>query len=230
MSVTAPFSSMYLMLIAIGLLQTQNLYTESPNKQIIHGLLVEGADYTGKSTICTLLTRRLQTENINVQHNHCFLNSDSIVHFLYEQGSTTQDLHQALHFFAAGILVDVDLFVPKKDIFYIQDRNWLTFHCITELFKEKIPIIPNNFILDKHIPFKWNVLLVSDPETKKKRFEKRTKRTAFNQYFFENPNELQKYEQLLKQKIPENENWLIIDTSKTTAEEVADRIYKFLKT
>ena len=56
-------------------------------KEEIPGILIEGADYAGKSTVCEALNNKLTArKKINIHFGHCILSNSPVVKFLWQKG------------------------------------------------------------------------------------------------------------------------------------------------
>lgn len=210
--------------IVVILLAFTELKAEQP---VLNGLLIEGSSYTGKSTICHLLAQRLATQHPIIKRNHLFLGESVLSQFLLKQAKNSLLIFESSPLYLAAVLTDFNFFKPSSDVFYLQDRFWLSMLYNNEFFLQDQQL--DIFIMEKHFAFKWNVLLTVNPEVKQQRFLQRNKRSIFNQYFFDHPEIQEQVDVFMQKNIPKNENWLMIDTSYLTPEKIVEKILDYMQ-
>lgn len=191
----------------------------------INGLLIEGGGYTGKTTVCQLLTERLKKQNI--EYNHLILGNSSLEKSILKQASRSSNVFESAQLYAASFILDLVNFEATEDIFYLQDRSWLSILSMNQLFLQDPELFA--YIHENRFAFRWNVLLTVDPEIKKERFLQREKRSIFNQYSQDHPEIQTEINQFILEQIPSDEEWLIIDTSYLSPNEIVEKIMDFVK-
>jgi thymidylate kinase len=193
----------------------------------LNGILLEGMDYSGKSTVCDLLEETLKERGFVVKKNHFYLSDNFIVKFLFNKAISTEGSEDYHLLYAAGCLLDRFLFREEPGIFYIQDRNWLTHDAWASIEFSETSEVPAGYFLKNHKPFKWNVLLTISYEKIQERFSQREKRSYLNERLFEDKEVFLNYHEYLISRIPSDENWLILDTSNLMPDEVVKKIVEY---
>lgn len=69
--------------------------------QIVNGILIEGMDCSGKSTICELLDQTLK-KKFNTKFNYIFLSDNIIVRFLLDKALSHEGTEDSDLFYASG--------------------------------------------------------------------------------------------------------------------------------
>ncbi|HEY3821975.1 MAG TPA: hypothetical protein VGL81_32635 [Polyangiaceae bacterium] len=192
---------------------------------MIRGLLIEGTDYAGKTTVCSLVAAALQARGVATHVGHCYVHDATILdHFLAEAKKST-DLLQIDWYYTANILLDLGECRRRlPEAFVVQDRHWLSQVGRNEFFHASEPRLPTRTIWDLHLPFEHNFYLASDLVTKRARSALRPAKSVRDRYLRENPERHQQYDEFLRHLLPEAESWTVIDTSPLTPAEVASRI------
>jgi len=181
------------------------------SKKTIPGILIEGDDYSGKSTISHALEKKLQAIGTNnIIYNHYYLSNHPLTSLLVTQAKSFSDKEKKQQLFAVAAMIDYDLFTLQPDHFYIQDRNWLS-----HLNKNKC--IDKNIILKKRIPFAYNVFLTVSCQEQKKRMP--PDKNLASLYY---------KKETLRALIPKQEHWLFIDTSHKSIDAVISEIIYFI--
>ena len=193
----------------------------------LNGILIEGMDYSGKSTVCDLIGETLKDRGFIVEKNHLYLSDNFIVKFLFNKAILTERSEDYHLLYAAGCLLDQFLFREKIGVFYIQDRNWLTHESWASIEFSKSSEVPADYFLKNHRSFKWNVLLTISYEELRERFLQREKKSYLNERIFEDKEFFLNYHEYLISRIPLDENWLILDTSNLIPDEVVKKIVEY---
>lgn len=180
-------------------------------KKIIPGLLIEGEDYSGKSTVAKLLLPKLQ-EKLGkiIVYNHYYLSSDDVISCLIEQARSGVSGITKRKLFAAAAMIDYDLFEIQPNTFYLQDRNWLS-HINGNQF------LNHDIILKKRFAFEYNIFLTVDLQEQKRRMNPNTPIKNSHYTIKE-----------IKQLIPSTENWHFINTTQKIPLEVANKILSLI--
>lgn len=211
--------------------------------QVIDGLLIEGLDYSGKTTIANIVKDALEKKNYNIRTGHGQLASSNLSVFLASEGYSSLPseipkkfpdvsfMKKKLQLHLASLIVDKMLGnqmleeYKKKGIFLIQDRYLLTLQCAKKFFIPDLEIPELKMIEGAEIPFKYNIYLTCSPQERKKRAEAREKQADnLEKYLIAHLNELYKYDELCQSMVKEKPRWHIIDTSDRNPNEVANQI------
>lgn len=203
------------------------LAVESKDNIVIRGVLIEGVNAVGKSTVSQKLKEILTKNGIKLELNHIFFSRNPLVKFTWNKSQETENTPEEPYYFGIGTVLDLNLFFPKSDLFYIQDRNWLSLECWIKFFHPDKQFGPENFLLKNHHRLQWNVFLTASYETVMARNLQRDKKSSHADSILESEDKFIEYTNFCISKIPANENWIVIDTDDTTPDEVVEQILQF---
>lgn len=213
-----------------------DLMTQNISENSIYGVLIEGVDYSGKTSVAKCLCNRLLSEGINARYQHGYLfRSCPINKFLTTQSIKADQSTIKDWFNTTSVLIDLLMFpVMQKELltsFIIQDRQWLTALSRQKFYHKEIEFLTPNLIETSHIPFNHNVYLTCSIKEKRKRVKKRPASSLRDQFLIKNIELHQEFDEfIVSNLIPEDERWLVIDTSGLTIRSVVDQIRKFVGT
>lgn len=188
---------------------TRNNYNIK-NNTIVPGILIEGDDYTGKTTISKEIVRILSKKKLELSYGHYYLSDSSIIKTLNNQARNCKSDIEKNNLRIAAALIDLHTFYIKKGTFYVQDRNWISIN-------KKYNLEGKNKLLLKHHVFSTNIYLKASLETQKKRY---IEVHGKNKYFISLLKENSKNNILL----PVEENWHVLKTDFKSIEELIDKI------
>lgn len=194
-------------------------------KEPLNGILIEGIDFSGKSSVCKLLGEKLTKAGIATETNYCYLSTHPLVSFILKKAIESTDIEEESNYHACATILDRVLFRPKPGTFYIQDRNWYTQACWLKFFAKNYA--PENYLFNTHQKFKWNVFLTISYDTLKGRYEQRLKKSSLNKLLFENQDTFIKYTDLCLSHFPDDEKWIVINTDYLSVEQVTEKILNF---
>ena len=194
---------------------------------IINGVLLEGVDFVGKTTAALSLFRQLDADGIRCKVNKCYANRCELIEFLEGQAGLSDSMLQRDWFYSAAILVDLFL-LEKQELFIVQDRHWLTQAGRNGFFAQETDIVEPKLLEEKHVPFKYNVLLTSSLEAKLERSKKRPPSSPRDRFLAQRPQLHQEYEEYLRTLIPDNENWFVLDTTDLAVDTVTKVIRDYV--
>ena len=216
--------------------------------QVIDGLLIEGLDYSGKTTIAKLVKNKLEERNYNVKTGHGQLAGSDLSRFLAFEAYDTLPaeiptkfpdanfMEKYIKLKLSGLVVDKMLGnqkledYKKQGVFLIQDRYLLTLQCTKRFFTPNLDMPELKMIEEAYIPFKYNIYLTCSSSTRKKRVAARGKEPdRLEKYLIVHFNELYKYDELCQSMVKEKPGWYVIDTSNTKPEEVANQILDLIE-
>ncbi|NTX51176.1 hypothetical protein HUA74_21775 [Myxococcus sp. CA051A] len=192
---------------------------------MIHGLLIEGTDYAGKTTVCKLLGARLTAAGLPARLGHCYVFDMPILDHFLAEAKRTPDLLEIDWFYSANILLDLARChrgLPSG--FLVQDRHWLSQVGRNRFFHPDVSGLPSQLIWDEHLPFAFNYYLTSTPKAKRERALLRPSKSVRDTYLRDNPERHQAYDEYLVSLLPAEERWTVVDTSELRPEQVAERI------
>lgn len=198
------------------------------NPGFIDGVLIEGTDYSGKTTLCHNLAEALAEVNYSCQYGKDYITPTKLSKGIVKLGEKLpfgpeQDLA-----FTLATLAEICQEDCEKGTFYIQDRHWLSILAHNEFFYPGQNQVVNRMLREVHRPFRKNIYLTFDLDTKIKRFQDEPPTSSFDKYLAANPEVHEHYDQFWKGLIPEDENWLVIDTSQNNIKETTQRALEFI--
>lgn len=196
----------------------------------IHGLLLEGVDYSGKTSVANAVSSLVEASGKEVARRNCFVNNHPIMQKLIEQASTSPDMEKRDIFYTSSLLHD--LMLPElslSDHYLIQER-----HVLTQIGRNLFFHSPGaHWHIDDfwrlRRPFSHQVYLTSDIDSKRTRTRRRPPKSPRDEILANDALLHQRYDDAMLKILPEEERWLVIDTSKLDVQEVAVKIFEFLK-
>jgi thymidylate kinase len=190
---------------------------------VIEGVLIEGVDFVGKTTVSRRLVQALVTEGQDAALRQCYMSGSPLVRFLDEEAKRYDSMLVRDRYYSAAIVLDLQLARPS-DAFLVQDRHWLSQLGRNRFFHPEEALIPAGYLEQTHVPFRHNVLLVCDIQDKHERTEGRAVKSPRDRYLRENPAIHQAYEEFLRSLIPSGEDWIVLDTTGRNVEEVVQEL------
>lgn len=191
----------------------------------IPGLLIEGVDYSGKTSVAESLIEMMIGRGRTVYRRACFMNMHPVIDGLLAMAKASDRMDERDVCYTASILLDVSLPPsPPTPGYLIQER-----HVQTQIGR-------NTFFYDDddrwHVdqlrrlrrPFSSQVYLTSDLASKHTRTRTRPAKSPRDALLAGDPLLHQRYDDYMRETLPENESWLVIDTSTLGIAEVAERI------
>jgi thymidylate kinase len=197
------------------------------NRRTIRGLLIEGVDFIGKTTVAEKVVAMLNSAGEDATMRKCYASGSPVVRFLDEEAARHEAMLERDLYYSAAIVLDITLLRPPEE-FLVQDRHWLSQIGRNRFFHHGRDLLPDGLLEGLHIPFEFNVLLTSTLEAKVQRSAGRPSKSPRDRYLRENPAAHQEYETFLRRLLPRDERWLILDTTDQSADEVAHSILRFL--
>jgi hypothetical protein len=191
----------------------------------IDGVLIEGVDYVGKTTVCGHLARLAGVAR-PVSVGRCYLHRTPLIEFLERAAADSDDMIVRDHYYTAALVSDIAM--PRRlDDYRVQDRHWLTQLGRNTFFHSGPDVVPPSYFLEAHRPFARNVLLTSSAAAKADRAAQRPPKSPRDGYLRAHPQVHQEYETFLRTLLPPTEDWLELDTTGLPADEVARRVLDY---
>jgi thymidylate kinase len=191
---------------------------------MIDGILIEGSEQSGKTTVCHLVASALAEHGIATHVGHGYIHANRLLDRFLTASRKASDLLELDWYYSANILLDLTLCrraLPRE--FVVQDRHWYSQVARNEFFHGSAPL-PTELIEAQHIPFTYNVFLKSNLVTKLARARARRSTSMRDAYLRKRPVLHQSYDEYLERRLPRDERWQVIDTSALSPDEVAARI------
>lgn len=202
--------------------------TPQPNSLThqLSGVLIEGSDYAGKSTVARILVNRLTADGFTVDTGKCYLTQNPVVTFLDNEARRYDDLLARDKFYSAAIVCDLEcarVSPPRR--FRVQERHWLSQLGRNLFFHPAAQLIPEGYLEAGHMSFTTQIMLYSDIASKKRRSLSRPPESPRDRLLLGDPGLHQAYDEFIKTLLPSGEAWSIIDISEASPNDVAGRIY-----
>jgi thymidylate kinase len=195
---------------------------------LIDGVLIEGVDYVGKTSVATRMVELLTERGTPASLGKCYLRRTPLIEFLEEQAKRTESMLERDWYYSAAIMADLYAFEPPGT-FVVQDRHWLTQVGRNRFFHPGLELIRPGLLEERHHPFRFNVLLTSSLEAKLERSRSRPPNSPRDRYLAERPTLHQDYEQSLVDLLPASERWTVLDTTRMTIDEVAGAVLELTR-
>jgi thymidylate kinase len=194
-----------------------------PQITLINGLLIEGTDYIGKSSIVRFVMDTLVRRGIQSCHQHCYLCRHPLIDFLESQAKRIDTVIGRDWYYTCAMLLDLFLYQPQES-FVVQERHWLSQVGRNEFFHPGVEFTTSDVLRECHIPFRFQIYLMSDIESKKQRAQSRPPTSPRDRLLAANPTLHQEYDEYVLGILPQHEQWTVIDTSRLNVQEVAKSI------
>lgn len=186
---------------------------------MIDGVLLEGVDYVGKTTVARKVAQLLAVSR-PVDLGRCYVQPSPLVAFLEEEATKYDDMRARDYFYSAALIADLATLTPPST-YRVQDRHWLTQVGRNAFFHPGDDRLPIRYFEEAHLPFTQNVLLTSSAAVKAERAAMRPAKSPRDRYLRAHPDIHQEYEDFLLSLLPPEENWLVLDTTGMPADDVA---------
>jgi thymidylate kinase len=190
---------------------------------MIDGVLIEGVDYVGKTTVARKVAQLLAAVSRPVDLGRCYVQPSPLVAFLEEEATKYDDMLARDYFYSAALIADLATLTPPST-YRVQDRHWLTQVGRNAFFHSGDDRLPIRYFEEAHLPFTHNVLLTSSAAAKAERAAMRPAKSPRDRYLKANPDVHQEYEAFLLPLLPPEENWLVLDTTGLSADDVARQV------
>jgi thymidylate kinase len=198
---------------------------------MINGVLLEGVDYAGKTSIADNLAQTLRGRGVQVIQNQCYLKRGPLIHFLEAQAKQLNTALERDWYYTTALLVDLYLYEQNHEVlgaFIVQDRHWLTTVGRNTFFNRDIEFMRQGLLERRHLPFRFNVYVRTTIEAKIRRCQNRPPKSPRDRYLAENPELHQQYDDFLLKLVPQDEDWLILDTSQISIEEATNAVLDYI--
>lgn len=202
-----------------------------PFRQTIGGVLIEGVDYAGKTTLARNLVEACSDRGLLVRYAKEFLATGPRLHATLKAIATRNFGYEQDLILADATITDIRSYRSEHGL-VIQDRHWFSVFGHLKFFYPSSTASQCATLLREHRTFAHNVYLTSTIEAKRARFTVCPPRSQLDAMLAANPDLHQRYDDYLKELLPTDEPWTVIDTSslpaKTVALEVLGQIGPFL--
>ncbi len=191
------------------------------------GILIEGSDYAGKSTVARLLVNQLRLEGVTVTTGKCYLTSNPVVTFLDEEARRYDDLLVRDKYYSAAIVCDLECARESPAVdFRVQERHWLSQLARNLFFHPTLRLLPDGYLEQRHLAFATQIMLFSDRASKRRRCHSRPPASPRDRLLLADAGLHQAYDEFIKSLLPVTEKWSIIDISDASPEEVVEELHQ----
>jgi thymidylate kinase len=187
----------------------------------INGVLIEGTDFSGKTTIARIVNGYLTGSVLR----RCFLTEHPLVMFIDREARRYDDLETRDKFYTSALLMDLILLPDHRpEAFVVQDRHWLSQVGRNLFFHRYKTDFPVDEIVANHIPFRYNFYLSSDMASRQYRASCRKPNSPRDSLLAANPDIHQRFDEFHLSLLPQQESWHVLDNSSLSAEQTAREI------
>jgi len=220
----------------------------------IYGMVIEGQDCSGKSTICDLLKDRLLNMNIDIITGHGTLTQNNFVKFLsgcaynalpdFNNCNKHKEQHSTLFnkfnkYSMSELILDLLIFEREEKenkCFFLQDRYFFS-QILFNIIMNKNGCLSQEMHMFQSMyrPFLLNIYLTVSESERIDRMHKRSigrKLDGTDLLFYNHPEIATEMDNIAKQLIKnknQRENWMIIDTTISNPKRIANKILEQLK-
>lgn len=195
---------------------------------VVNGLLIEGLNYSGKTTLARAVADILASRGVKVGSGHCFLCAEPVVESLQDlsfnglsgkkpDGFPDPVMMRPFNAFrSAQIMADSQFAALRtwQDGVLVQDRQWLSQVCNNEFFTPGEGFLSPEWIA-RHAPrFTVQVYLTCSPEVRLERAEKRSRPDshALNTYLRANVDSFPEFERTCLELVEKHGGFEVVDT------------------
>ncbi|WP_315792652.1 MULTISPECIES: hypothetical protein [unclassified Bradyrhizobium] len=193
-------------------------------RPVLNGIVIEGTDFVGKTTLANNLLGCLARFGLNAFHRKCFLSKEPIIQFL-SAPSEGRSLEESDWMLTAAYLLD-DINPRELDNFAIQERNWISQVARNRFFHGEKFVEYSRRIEQRHYQFSTQIYLHSCIDAKRARAASRPPKGTRNALLSSDPVLHQEFDEFSMSILPKNEQWLIVDTSSLSPVDVCNIVLK----
>lgn len=202
-----------------------------PRNAPIDGLLIEGVDYAGKTAVTDALERLMTALGWKTVRRACFISQHPIIDALLAQAKASGAMDQRDVFYTSSLLIDLSVPpLPLPNGYLLQERHALTQIGRNTFFYDDPVRWQVETIENLRRPFTAQAYLTSDIVTKRTRTRTRPPKSPRDALLAGDPVLHQRYDDYMRDSLPKDEDWLILDTSHLNVDGVALRLWDYLCT
>jgi thymidylate kinase len=197
---------------------------------VINGVLFEGIDYSGKTSVTKALVGRLAERGIAAERRGCYVSRTPLVHMIDRRALLTDSLRDRDVYYSASMLLDLQLMHREldPDLFLVQDRHWFSQVGRNDFFHAGDEIVDRQLLIEPHVPFRTQVYLWCDVAAKAERVVSRSPKSPRDALLAGDRSLHQAYDDFTRDLLPSDEQWSVIDTSSRSVDEVVDAVINLL--
>lgn len=214
---------------------------EISGNAMISGILFEGLNYVGKTSVIHGVQRLLRDRGEGVVMSHCVLGEEPRLKELDMMAMSSVREDPGSPFPAAEVLsefnvlktaqvvLDTVMHAPAAaqdfEMVRLQDRHWFSQYCNNRYFGGD-PLFSPDWITESAPAFAMSVWLTCEGDERVRRAARsmRARPHRLNQYLTRHVAELDDFDRQCMRWAEQIGGWVVLDTTKTGADEVAARI------
>jgi thymidylate kinase len=196
----------------------------------VRGLLIEGVDYAGKTTIMDGLAERLESQRCSVFRRACFMHEHPIIEALLGLAKASDRMDVRDTCYTSSILLDLTLPpLPSLPGYLLQERHTLTQIARNTFFYDDRVRWQVDTMMRLRRRFTCQIYLTSDLATKRIRTRTRPPKSPRDALLANDPSLHQKFDDFSRNSLPADEDWLIVDTSGRNVPHICRQILDHLQ-
>jgi thymidylate kinase len=208
----------------------------------INGILVEGLNFAGKSTVCRALVARYEQRGVRVDGRHCYITDSPATAELQRLAKQSVVYSPGRPFPDADLLCPFNVYKSSQmlvdsayaigcpyaiggGLMLVQDRHWLTQFGSNEFFTPGEGYLGEEWRTFSAPRFTVQMYLTCSPQERVRRSgDRRGDEHGLNSYYREHLDRLALLDEACLSLIKDDPSWIVVSTDGTTAEETADRL------
>ena len=205
----------------------------------VHGILLDGHECSGKTTLADLLTTELQARGHAVTRSHGTLTKGGLVDAMLGEAVATfddaadrpfRDLELWRRFNSvrsAQLVVDAELAARQEpgDV-RVQDRYWLTQHSFNSFLTPGEGYLAPEWIRARAPRFTVQVYLTCTPATRRERVAARPAKHAVNTFLHRHLDEIVRLDELTLRQVADDPEWTVLCSEQGNAAALAEQVFK----
>jgi thymidylate kinase len=207
------------------------------------GILVEGLNFAGKSTLTQELVRRLRARGERARAGHCWLLDEPLnreVHDrAFESVSRWEDaafpdadymrpfnVYRSAHLLMDTLIATRGTRTAHPAELLVQDRHWLTQYGSNEFFNPGEGLLSRQWIERCAPIFRLHVYVTCSPSVRRRRAESPDTRRhhGLHAYMRAHADRLGAFDELCRGLIGDDPSWIVCSTDDSTPAELATRV------
>ena len=207
----------------------------------VHGILLEGLNYSGKSGLATALVEQLRGHGETVASRHCYIVADPLndrlQHLAFDslgdwaaRPFPDPDLMRTFNVLkSAQMMIDSEL-VARRQAHYsapertlVQDRHWFSQYCNNEFFNADEGLLSTRWVEELAPRFLLQIYLTCSEASRRARAEKRASQPEahdLNRYLRAHLDAIGAFERLNLSFVEHDPNWTVVHTDDMAIEDV----------
>ncbi|WP_128092208.1 hypothetical protein [Streptomyces resistomycificus] len=210
----------------------------------VPGILIEGHEYSGKSTLAHQVADGLRRRGRTARASHATLTPDPVVRSLLDEALTVfagSEHHDFRHpptwrrfnaLRSAQLILDTELFSrpaagPQPGEILVQDRYWLTQYAFNQYFTPAEGYLSKTWVASRVPRFAVQVYLTCDTESRRRRAAARDGNSAkhpLNAFLRRHLDDVAGLDRFTARLVQDNPHWLVLPSEGLSPQEMADAV------